>query len=55
MSPETVIVGDRCGEFLCGNDSMNKRSKRKRQPLFMVAVALLFMQDPNKPPGTAYI
>uniref|UniRef100_A0A164VXJ3 FIST C-domain domain-containing protein n=1 Tax=Daucus carota subsp. sativus TaxID=79200 RepID=A0A164VXJ3_DAUCS len=51
MSPETVIVGDRCGEFLCGNDSMNKRSKRKRQPLFMVAVALLFMQDPNKPPG----
>ncbi|KAK1359587.1 hypothetical protein POM88_044061 [Heracleum sosnowskyi] len=51
MSPETVIVGDRCGEFLCGDDFMDKISKMKCQTLTIGAIALLFMRDRNKPYG----
>lgn len=55
MSQETVIVGDRSGEFLGGDDFMDKKSKMKCQPLSIAAIALLFMRDRNKPYGTAYI
>ncbi|XP_074346071.1 F-box/LRR-repeat protein At5g63520-like isoform X2 [Apium graveolens] len=51
MSPETVIVGDRSGEFLCGDNFMDKKSKMKSQPLSIAAIALLFMRDRKKPYG----
>lgn len=51
MSPETVIVGDRCGEFLYEDDFTNKKSKMRSQPLCVAAVALLYMRDRNKPYG----
>ncbi|KAL8097857.1 F-box/LRR-repeat protein At5g63520-like [Apium graveolens] len=55
MSPETVIVGDRCGEFLCGVELINKKSNRKSQPLSVAAVALLFMREQKKPYGIGEI
>lgn len=51
MSPETIIVDDCCGEFLGGDDFMDKKSKMKCQPLSIAAIALLFMRDRNKPYG----
>lgn len=50
MSPRTAIIGDGSSVFLCGGNCIQKKSKNS-----VAGVALLFMQDRDKPKGTAYL